>query len=171
MPGIVAVGENGLAIRSFDGTTWATQTTPVSTTLRDVHYAAGQYVAVGDGGVILTSADGASWVSQTSGTSQDLFGIHFSDNLWVVSGDNVVLRSVDAATWLVGAGPFAVDQHAITKNLTTYVVVGAGGVVATSLTAVGGSWTPRTSGVSVDLKAAVYVGFLGLYVAAGDGFT
>ena len=168
MPAIVAVGANALAIRSEDANRWSIEATPISSLLNGVRFGQGQYVAAGAGGAIITSPDGsAPWTSQTSGTTQALFRAIFANNLWVLVGNNIVLRSADAVTWANVAGPFAVDQHDVARDGSNFVLVAAGGSVATSSDAI--TWNAETSGVVADLHAIEFAAFLSLFIAVGDG--
>ncbi|CAA6823736.1 MAG: Unknown protein [uncultured Thiotrichaceae bacterium] len=69
---LVAVGDNGEAIRSTDsGVTWSAVSTGISTRLINIAYGNSQFIAVGSyftGGAsaMATSTDGLTWTDQTS---------------------------------------------------------------------------------------------------------
>ncbi len=79
------------------GTTWTTQSAPVNSSLKDMHFlnvnegwiVGGDYDSItgqGTNGVILhTTNGGANWVAQISGVPYQFYGVHFIDNLngWV----------------------------------------------------------------------------------------
>ena len=67
----VVVGDNGLVLRSEDGTSWTVQPSFTTKNLRGVVYG-GRFVAVGEDGSIFTSVDGITWETRNSGTTANL---------------------------------------------------------------------------------------------------
>lgn len=57
----VAVGTGGMVLKSEDGLTWSSQSTPTSNGLRAVSGNESQLIAVGDRGEIIRSTDGSRW--------------------------------------------------------------------------------------------------------------
>ncbi|MBN2027912.1 MAG: FG-GAP repeat protein [Actinobacteria bacterium] len=98
-----AVGSQGTIIK-WGGSSWAQQTSPVTTTLRDVSmYGTSPNFygwAVGDGGTILYY-NSASWSEVTHGlTSENLSGVCAIDanNAWAV-GDNGTILHYNGSGW------------------------------------------------------------------------
>ncbi|MGH8244996.1 MAG: hypothetical protein ACREUU_01035, partial [Gammaproteobacteria bacterium] len=57
----VAVGSNGVMLRSEDGRSWANQPAVTDAHLRGVTFGDGRFVAVGDEGTLVTGTDAAGW--------------------------------------------------------------------------------------------------------------
>ena len=95
----VAVGTEGGASISTDGTNWIESATATPNNLNAIAYAAGQFVAVGDGGVVETSADGVHWVLQRSGTTSSLSGVAYGNGKFVAVGDSAIIASPNAVDW------------------------------------------------------------------------
>ena len=89
IPSYVAVGSQGIVLKSSDGTTWTkvtatythdNWTTNVTPSINDVTYGNGTFVAVNPNGIILTSTDvTSSWHPRTSGTTKDLKGVAYKE--------------------------------------------------------------------------------------------
>jgi len=89
-------------LRSTDGDTWTTQTSPTTAWLIAVTFAQNRYVAVGDAGTMITSVDGISWRTLVSvPTAQRLNNIAYSKGRWVAVGEaGIILTSGDGETWI-----------------------------------------------------------------------
>jgi len=108
--GIVAVGEGGIIIRSFDnGGIWTQANVPVSVTLTAVTFPTAQRGwAVGHSGVILATTDGgATWRKQADGldvgTGDPYLDVYFSDqsNGFAVGAFGLIVHTRDGGeTWV-----------------------------------------------------------------------
>ena len=99
-----AVGDLGSILVTTNGTTWTTQSSPTTRTLRSISCPnSTTCYAVGDGGLILKTDDGTTWFQQPSGTSANLLGISCfsSSGCMIATGaGGAVLITVNAgATW------------------------------------------------------------------------
>ena len=81
----IVVGSNnssedeGVIIKSSDGSTWSTVSTGTIGSLRGLTYQNNMFLTVGTGGTIMTSSDGSTWSSKTSGTTNTLYGVTYSE--------------------------------------------------------------------------------------------
>ena len=123
----VAVGDNGVILRSNNGESWSgVTTTSISTKLNHVHYGGGQWIAVGSAGTIVRSSDnGLSWSVVSSGATFDLNRVGYANSVWVAVGQSgMVLNSVDTNTWYkkyVGVGT---DFNGLAFGDNKFVTVG-----------------------------------------------
>jgi len=114
----VVVGSDGLITRSSDFTTWTTENSGTTSTLRAVDYANQRFVAVGDGGTILTSFDGRNWSPAASPVAEDLTGVAYFGSWYAVGAGGALISSADSTSWTVQSSPaltgfvdiFAVEQ-------------------------------------------------------------
>ena len=171
---LVAVGYSGAAFVSTDGTTWAaTSGTGVTTNLRGITYAGGNYYAVGDVGTLLkgvasgTTTPVITWTVITTNTPENLSGIAFSGSLWIaVGGNGTVLTSLDGQTW-DDASPGGLP--ALSKVIWTgsqFIIIGAGGTVLTTTDAA--VFTRMTTNNSASLSDIVWTD-LGAFVVGDSG--
>ena len=68
----VAVGDEGVIVRSDDGKKWTAGDSGTTPDLYSVVHGNGVFVAVGDGGTVLASTDGVLWATQPSVTTAPL---------------------------------------------------------------------------------------------------
>jgi len=167
--GYVAVGAGGLLYTrepKIDAA-WVAGTSGVTTSL-NAAAALGLTIAVGDGGVILTSTDAKTWTARTSGTTARLNGVVAGLGTFLAVGDNgTILRSTDGTTWNPVSAGTSSNLYAIAVVNGALVTVGAGGTLLSSSDA-GLTWTARNTGVTADLRSAVYAS---RYVVVGDAGT
>jgi hypothetical protein len=95
----VAVGEDGVAALSTNGTNWAQAPTATTNQLVGIIYTNGAYVAVGAAGTVETSLDAANWVLQDSGTTNDLTAVAYANGRYVATGPVAVTTSTNAVNW------------------------------------------------------------------------
>jgi hypothetical protein len=167
----VAVGEGGRVLTSTDGSSWSSVTSGVTTRLRGVTSRAGTVLAVGHGGTILFSADGVSWTqlaagipaaaSQTDPNAGDtLRGVAASATRFVAVGGHDtgrIFTSDDGGTWTeANLGGARGRLRSVVRSSTTFVAVGEGGTILSSLD--GLTWNPRTSGTTERLDGVVWTG-------------
>lgn len=175
----VAVGQ-GYRASSATGATWTSVAAPSSfSSLRDVRFANGVFVASSQLGVS-TSTNGTTWTNIslaspttfTNADAQALTSATYGNGTWVVA-DNRFL-STDVLAFFVsttnGAGwtqvltsvPYS-QPTSIAFGNGVFVVVGYGGLVATSTNI--STWTLRSLGSTSDLglMAVAYAG--GQFVA------
>ncbi len=129
-----------------------------SPTLRAIAASPTLAVAVGDAHTVLTSPDGARWTpASLPGPSEDWRAIVRGRTHFVaVSHQGSVLASPDGRQWeTVAHTPQGQALRQIAYSEDTYVACGDGGTILTSTNAV--TWTPRASGTTEDLVAAVAV--------------
>lgn len=106
---VVAVGEEGIVMRSFDGgLSWTTTNVEpgvASATLEEVDFC-GDFLIAGGEGLFLSADDGATWANvSTVGEVVDIdtFG---TTHAWAVTLDGTVLRSTTAgSTWSTSTIP------------------------------------------------------------------
>ena len=94
----VAVGTNGELMSSSSGFVWATQSSGVTNTLRDICFGRGALTAVGEGGSIVTSADGTNWIKRISGTSAQLNAVAYGHGSLVAVGNGGTILESGAVT-------------------------------------------------------------------------
>lgn len=96
-----AVGANGTVLKTSGGTSWATQTSGVTQTLRALHFLDTQRGwVVGDGGTILSTTDGgATWKKESSGTTENLNAVWAANatTIYVVGANGTILKQGAAA--------------------------------------------------------------------------
>ena len=63
----VAVGNNGVVVRSIDGESWEKVESPAELRLYSVHWFDSMFIAVGEGEFIMTSPDGLDWTVRRQG--------------------------------------------------------------------------------------------------------
>jgi hypothetical protein len=147
----IAVGANGLTLRSLDGQTWEPVSTPATEDLLDVTWGFAGFVAVGRAGHVVTSSDGYLWTLQApvpASLPDSLVAVAMGpDRVVAVGGDafSVIVSSPDGAAWSVeleGAGG---------RDWLRDVAAGEPGFVASG-GMVAGETVPRTS-VSPDSRS------------------
>ncbi len=191
---VIAVGNNGVILRSGDGGSWITPSSvPTTQNLYGISYSgSGIWNAVGAQGTLLTSSDnGVTWTAAASGTTNDLRASVAQTSSVTTNGSTTVAYSVvavgDKGTVLRstdGGSTWAAQNSGTTANLlavsqsssqTTgsatnnqFVAAGNSGTVIRSTD--GATWTTATGAsntTSANLYALLY-GYLGKIVAAGQ---
>ena len=143
----VVVGGSGAVFTSLNATTWVQQTSPLTSNLNGVAWNGTLLVAVGASGASMSSLDGITWTSIAWTT----FGIPLYDVAWdgakfiAVSG-SIYYSSIDG-NWGGAAsnGDYRTTTYAIYPALGSWISVGSGGRIYTSLDGV--NWTARFSGM------------------------
>jgi len=142
----VAVGDDGtIALTTDVGATWAVQPISGTPALKRVAYGnfnnnAGSattvlntWVAVGDAGAILFSKDnGLTWTAATAAGAGDFVGLAYTTQFVAVDSAGNAFTSRDGQTWSGPVGTGQTGLRAMVGNGFGYVVVGAGGVNASS---------------------------------------
>jgi photosystem II stability/assembly factor-like uncharacterized protein len=174
----IAVGNEGTIIRSTDVDNWSLPIpTLANRTLLAVYHNDGQWVAVGEGGQIVTSLDdGSTWTLDNATTSLNLYDVVYY-NKWIIAGDNgyIYVRSQSDSSWTqvnIGASD-SLRSIAYINNI--YYIVGARGLIATSLDAL--SWkladrftNNRLNGISKSAPTPVAVGASGEVLSESPSF-
>jgi photosystem II stability/assembly factor-like uncharacterized protein len=175
----VAVGNEGVVIRSIDLDSWSL---PIATlanrTLNSISHNNGQWVAVGEGGQIITSTDdGLSWTLDNTTTELNLYDVAYFGQ-WIAVGDKgyVYLRSQNSVTWNRYNVGISDSLRSIAFINNVIYVVGARGTVVTSLE--GTKWTVadrfttnRLNGISRGANTPVAVGASGVILSESPSFT
>ena len=161
----VAVGEEGLVYTSPDGATWTYQAnTNTAADLEAVAWNGSTLVAVGQSGAIITATDPTgTWNQATSGTGAMLRSVTYFSNTFVAVGDGgALVTSPDGTNWTAWAAGSVTAANpnllAVFADGSHFIAAGAGGVLFTSSTGLGGSWTASPSGVTTALQAGVATG-------------
>lgn len=109
----IVVGDNGLIMRSTNGTTWSAVNAGITGLISNVAYGNGRFVAVGrddpygtQKGFIYTSTDGITWTNRTNGAGFNnenfmfFWHVAFAHDRFLFSGWNVGLHySTDGVTF------------------------------------------------------------------------
>lgn len=124
----------------------------MTTALKDVIRADGQWIVVGARSTLLTSPDGLTWTPRSlegvGGATFDLNGVAFGNGAYLVVGDGStgingsLFRSVDGARWNLVPYSFGKNLRGITFDQGTFAIAGNDGLVATTTDGVayGGGW-------------------------------
>ncbi|NIX02349.1 MAG: M20/M25/M40 family metallo-hydrolase, partial [Phycisphaerae bacterium] len=177
----VAVGDNGLILKTTNGATWQIQSSSTSSFLFGVYFRSQtQGWIAGDNGVILKTTDGgATWNTKNTPASSRLYDIFFTnDNLgWAVGRDGTILHTRDGGeTWALqssGTGSRLYGVHFLDEN--TGFAVGWG--IALKTTNGGSSWSQLSvpTGVYyydvdfIDTNNGMIVGWDGTCLSTTDG--
>jgi hypothetical protein len=171
--GFVAVGQNGVMLKSSDGYDWVRINGGSTATLRAVEYAQGLFVTVGDAGAILTSTNGVNWKGQGTVTTNSLNGLAFDVGLWVAVGARgTVLVSTNGAAWTNAPGITTNSLHGVAAGEgpsgRRFVAVGDAGTILTSYA--GQTWSRASYPYEHQLRSvACWPRFGGgVFVAAGQ---
>ncbi|WOO43334.1 hypothetical protein [Rubellicoccus peritrichatus] len=168
----VAVGADGIPLKSADGVNWQLITSPIGTALNAVVFAAGRFVAVGEDGFIAVSFDGSVWTTITTNFTADLRDIIFVDDRLIAVGENTAAVSNDfgqswSSTVLSSSEDFQLNS--VTAGGGLLMAVGNGFTVIVSSDN-GDSWLGRSgpSDVTNDLNGVAF-GANRFVVVGSDG--
>jgi hypothetical protein len=147
--------------------------------LRGVASGFNTLVAVSDPGAIYTaqysstSTGGITAWSQVIALTKTMTSVVFDGARFVALGiDGSIITSGDSVTWKAATAVNAGQAlNGIAYGNGTYVVVGAGGYIATNTTStstdiITGAWVPQVSGTTQDLNGVAYVN--GDFIAVGQ---
>lgn len=101
-PTIVAVGDDGTAYVSADGSAYSPAAITATTNwLYRVRYLNGNFVIVGQNGTVITSGDNAvTWTTQTSGSAAWLNDvIYVGDRYYAVGTQGTLIESTNLVNW------------------------------------------------------------------------
>lgn len=182
---LVAVGAEGVILRSEDGVAW-TQTRAGASGQPDltaVTRSGTTLVVAGKSGTILSSTDAKTWSARSSGTTADLHGLASGGGIYVAVGDNgTLLTASSSSTWTtetsgttaalrsVAYGNYAYTDGVSDTTIDTYVVVGDSGTVLTSTNG-GSTWQTVTPFTASNLVAVGYSTRFVALDAAGNSWT
>lgn len=134
---LIAVGANGLILRSGDGgITWATIGAGTTNHLYGVVYGIAfgipRWVIVGQNGTVLTSLTGEAWVIQPIFTALDLYDVAFG-GVFLAIGQNGTLATSDdfGVSWSLKPSGTSEDLFSIDVDLGRYIIVGDNDTVIT----------------------------------------
>jgi hypothetical protein len=163
----VAVGRDGLVLRSVDGENWTVQNAGTTQALADVGYFQGNFVAIGNNRSLLRSPDGITWTSLSIdagvGVATDnLSSITYGNGVYAISarnsggGGGYVYYSSTLApgTW----GRVNLNNINIVQYLNDrFFAFGASQLVQTSTNA--SSWTNISGSITQTLPGGGTVGY------------
>lgn len=133
---IVAVGDNGLLLRSIDGgSTWVKQAIALGTneSFTDITFGNNLFVAVTDGGSIWSSNNGSTWTKRRTANGVLLSRILVAGNQFFAVGDRgATAYSFSGLVWQQGVANTGQGLYGSGWNGTTLIVVGAGGTILSS---------------------------------------
>ena len=129
--------------------------------LEAVTFANSLFVAVGWTGHIQTSSNGGQWYRGASGTTYRLRGVTYGNNTFVVTGyGGIILTSSNPPVYASGAY-WDSRNSGTTESLAgaiygngIFVAVGDSGTILTSSDVI--TWTPRSSGISNNLRGVTF---------------
>lgn len=181
--GIYAAGTmTGTSIRSTDGgKTWTAMTSPHDSTIGGIAYNADQGLFVGvctDGQILSAGPANDYWVTTVYSISAGLQDVAYDPG----TGNTVMVGNSGTIAMIDGYGVLSTVGLLTSQALSgvavagsTYVAVGWGGTVITSLDA-GATWQTTTPATSEGLQDVVYgnglwvsVGYSGAIVTSPDG--
>lgn len=153
---------------------------PIGTGLNALRTIGSQLYAVGAGGTVIVSSDGTTFTAQSSGTSNQLFSLTKQGSTIFAVGNAGTVTTSDGATWSLTTSGIAgvVNLRSIAYLNDTIKFVASGidtssgnqkGVILTSPTGLGGTWTTVLSTPVVNggtIHSVAYDG-VGTYVAVG----
>jgi photosystem II stability/assembly factor-like uncharacterized protein/cytoskeletal protein CcmA (bactofilin family) len=171
-PNIVAGGtDSQAAILVYNGTAWATKTSPTSSDLNDVWgYSASNVYAVGDGGTILvTSNGGTTWTAMTSNTTRDLNGVWgtAANNIYAV-GDGGTIMRYNGTAWSAMTSGAAANLNDVWGSAADNVIyaVGDGGTIVKYKD---GAWSAMDSLTDVQLNGVRGTSGSNVYAVGAEG--
>ncbi len=137
----VAVGDEGVILRSQNGVQWERASSGTTATLSAVCHGRGLFVVVGRDGRILISPDGHAWGAATVGPTS-LNTVTLGNSRFVAGGaQGTILVSDDGLTWMTPPTPGSLELNGVTAYGGLLVMVGFIGTAWTSPDAE--VWTPR----------------------------
>lgn len=164
---------NGFRASSSNATAWTSVAVTSSTYSFQtaVAFANGIFVITSQSGVS-TSANGTTWSSQPLSASQNLGGVVYGNGTWVMYDDRFLssdvvafmMSTTNGGSWqqVLTTIPYAQPTSVAFGN-GTFVVVGYGGLVATSTNPA--TWTSRALGSTSDLGLQAVTYANNLFVA------
>ncbi len=155
--------------------TWEQIASGTTRTINDITSDGTRLVAVGsNSNAYLTSTDGSTWTSGSIGSNRTLSGVIHTGAQFLAAGQNynfsvsawqgTIHSSPDGSTWTERhfGGPQLRD---IATSGTAHIAVGDDGTIWRSTNTT--SWSPISSGTTIDLKGITYGS--GTFVAVGSG--
>ena len=154
----MAVGDNGIIMRTLGLGLWTLLTSPVATRLNGVMAKfftndPSVVIAVGDGGVIIRTTDfGNTWTIISSGTAEDLYAVWSPNNggVWFAAGANgTILKSTDDGLhWVAQTSGTSEKLRGIwgvfTNDPNPLWIVGDNGTILHTANS-GATWAAQTS--------------------------
>lgn len=136
----VAIGSDGYATTSTNGSAWATPKQVTSNPLYDIIFADGKFVAVGRY-TLMYSTDGYDWTTVTSSalSSASLSEIAYGNGIFVVCDGFRSYTSTDLATWNTGKTIGTTSLRTLTYGNGRFIATGNVGFCASSED--GQTWT------------------------------
>jgi hypothetical protein len=129
---LVAVGNLGTILLSFDGTAWTNVQSSAQTELRGVAYGRDIFVAVGFAGTLMTSRDGFSWEALRVVTN-DLYGVAFVNDRFIAVGEaGIIVTSTNGLDWFAPRSASTLRLKGITYGAGLYIATGRNGTFARS---------------------------------------
>jgi len=149
----VAVGDNGIALISIDGTIWKKIIIGTDKVLNSIVWTGNQFVAVGETAGIFTSSDGEVWTQRVEAMNSNYKAVIKADNKIVVVG-NRIATSTDGMDWTIRYRGNNATAAAYGKSLIA--VTCRDGNILTSKNGV--DWDVRKTGTSIPLNTIIWNG-------------
>lgn len=166
---LVAVGANGSAATSVNGTEWTPRNSGVTQRLLDIAWSGSQFVAVGESGTIITSSDGVTWQIRMNNTINAKFHrVMRTDLRWIALGqkslggndyESVLYTSTDGTQWTQVTFPSGMHMEIVAQGGPRMMAVGStmgGGTMAMS-SGDGLAWTHLATPVPEALVDLVWI--------------
>lgn len=163
-----SVGTNGV-IYNYNGTSWAPQTSGISSNLNSVFTLGNIAYSVGYNGSILYY-NGTSWATQTSPVSANLNSVYLTGtSTGLAVGDNGYILNYDGNNWNVALSGVDVNFSGVTASGDSAWAVSNSGIVYWSDDA-GMTWMRYSVGTTTDLSGITYVKSGGKAASSSRGY-
>jgi len=161
----VAVGENGVVLKSSDGENWDGFSSGLASGFVGITFADEQYVAVGAAGLVATSPDATVWTERPTMIGRSLSAVAYGNGLYVAVGVSGTIQvSEDAINWDLTFSTTGETLLDVIFSAGRFVACGSGGKILVSTN--GRNWAAAESGSDKILANIDYVD--GRYLACGQ---
>lgn len=145
--------------------TWENLGQITTSNMSQIIWGSDRFLAIGSAGAAFYSLDGIDWLPASTTGAAYYSGAAYLDGWFYIMGAGTIQRSADGSVFHdVYSGSGIGLFNAMASSEGRLVVVGNNGKVVTSDNE-GVTWTPRSSGVSKNLRAVVW--WQGRFIACG----